>query len=267
MAYLWAEVEWQEEPRVAGLAAMPRGVQPLRLQWLGEGAARRGVPAEAEDTGGGLRQGRVLGVGPRILEGDHRIMKDFIRFDPFLARTPWVLLKVCMQKAPQASFGMVRTTKEEFESLEKSAWWMHEAPLGAIVFIHFLIPEGLAKGSSVWASVQKGWGYNNKRFTKSTSLSKFHDSGHPSPSGFIGGELLRCMEESDLRAYFGGEKELEAARAAAAEKPKAKATEVADPMEAEKERVKKMSVKELKAYLDRLRKGLESWFWVFKSAS
>ena len=62
----------------------------------------------------------------------------------------------------------------------------------------------------------------------------------------------RCMEASDLRAYFGGEKELEAARAAAVEKPKAKAVEAVNPVEAEKERIKKMSVKELKAYLDRL---------------
>ncbi|CAL1151610.1 unnamed protein product [Cladocopium goreaui] len=66
-----------------------------------------------------------------------------------------------------------------------------------------------------------------------------------------------CMEPSDLRAYFGGEKELAEARAAAdaaeaqvatAEK---KPKEAVDPMEAEKERIKKMSVKELKAYLDR----------------
>ncbi|CAE7347121.1 unnamed protein product, partial [Symbiodinium sp. CCMP2592] len=85
-------------------------------------------------------------------------------------------------------------TREEFESLEESAWWMHEA----------------------------------------------------------------CMEPSDLRAYFGGEKELAEARAAAdasdtkvvPDKAKTKESGV-DPLEAERERIKKMSVKELKAYLDR----------------
>ncbi|CAJ1460518.1 unnamed protein product [Effrenium voratum] len=69
----------------------------------------------------------------------------------------------------------------------------------------------------------------------------------------------RCMQPSDLRAYFGGEKELadaqaaaDAADAAAKESEKPKETEAKkDPIEAEKERVKKMSVKELKAYLDR----------------
>jgi len=33
----------------------------------------------------------------------------------------------CMKRAPRESFGQVRTTKEEFESLEEEAWWMHEA--------------------------------------------------------------------------------------------------------------------------------------------
>jgi len=32
----------------------------------------------------------------------------------------------CMKRAPRESFGKVRTTKEEFESLEDDAWWMHE---------------------------------------------------------------------------------------------------------------------------------------------
>jgi len=32
----------------------------------------------------------------------------------------------CMKRAPRESFGKVRTTKEEFESLEEDAWWMHE---------------------------------------------------------------------------------------------------------------------------------------------
>eukprot|EP00439_Symbiodinium_sp_Y106_P011072 s2229_g1.t1 len=101
---------------------------------------------------------------------------------------------VCMEREPRSKFGMVRTTREEFESLEESAWWMHEA----------------------------------------------------------------CMEPSDLRAYFGGEKELAEARAAAdasdtkvvPDKAKTKEPGV-DPLEAERERIKKMSVKELKAYLDR----------------
>ncbi|OLP94558.1 hypothetical protein AK812_SmicGene23411 [Symbiodinium microadriaticum] len=100
---------------------------------------------------------------------------------------------VCMEREPRSKFGMVRTTREEFESLEESAWWMHEA----------------------------------------------------------------CMEPSDLRAYFGGEKELAEARAAAdasdtvvPDKVKTKEPDV-DPLEAEQERIKKMPVKELKAYLDR----------------
>ncbi|CAK9113789.1 unnamed protein product [Durusdinium trenchii] len=80
-----------------------------------------------------------------------------------------------------------RRTREEFESLEETAWWMHE----------------------------------------------------------------RCMEQSDLCAYFGGEKELAEARAAAdAVDVQSSAAEAIDPM-AEKERIKKMPVKELKAYLDR----------------
>jgi hypothetical protein len=32
----------------------------------------------------------------------------------------------CMKRAPRESFGSVRTTKEEFQSLEDDAWWMHE---------------------------------------------------------------------------------------------------------------------------------------------
>merc|ERR1719498_1221838 len=32
----------------------------------------------------------------------------------------------CMKRAPRESFGKVRTTKEEFESLGEDAWWMHE---------------------------------------------------------------------------------------------------------------------------------------------
>jgi len=32
----------------------------------------------------------------------------------------------CMESASRLSFGMVRTTKEEFEMLETEAWWMHE---------------------------------------------------------------------------------------------------------------------------------------------
>jgi len=98
---------------------------------------------------------------------------------------------------------MVRTTREEFESLEESAWWMHEA----------------------------------------------------------------CMELADLRAYFGGEKELALARMAAdqadaVEAQPSKPSKVAkgaaatagaatDVMEVVKEQIKKLSVKELKFYLDR----------------
>lgn len=103
---------------------------------------------------------------------------------------------------------MVRTTREEFESLENGAWWMHE----------------------------------------------------------------RCMDESDLRAYFGGEKELALARQAAdwaeqtARAPPGSggggavgsSTKVgsqkeapADPKEAARQRVRSMSVKDLKAYLTR----------------
>jgi len=109
----------------------------------------------------------------------------------------------CMESQPRSTFGIVRTTKEEFDSLEDKAWWMHE----------------------------------------------------------------KCMEPADLRSYFGGEQELAEARAAAdaedaaeakassaktGESPgKAKKKEADDPVAAEKDRVKKMSVKELKAYLDR----------------
>merc|ERR1719498_2289743 len=32
----------------------------------------------------------------------------------------------CMKRAPRESFGKVRTTKEEYETLEDEAWWMHE---------------------------------------------------------------------------------------------------------------------------------------------
>ena len=61
------------------------------------------------------------------------------------------LTEVCMDKAPQASFGMVRTTKEEFESLEKSAWWMHEARLDRRPFYAsfqglFSLFQGLDRG-------------------------------------------------------------------------------------------------------------------------
>lgn len=110
----------------------------------------------------------------------------------------------CMESRPRAEFGMVRTTKEEFDSLEDKAWWMHEG----------------------------------------------------------------CMESADLRAYFGGEKELARARALAdAAEADAEASTTAtasggrpgkgapvkpkDPAEAAKEKVNAMSVKELKAYLDK----------------
>lgn len=96
----------------------------------------------------------------------------------------------CMASRPRAELGMVRTTREEFESLKEDAWWMHE----------------------------------------------------------------RCMEHADLKAYFGGEKELALARAnadkAEASGDKGKAKEK-DPADAQRELVQKMSVKELKAYLDR----------------
>lgn len=93
-------------------------------------------------------------------------------------------------------FGMVRTTKEEFESLEEEAWWMHE----------------------------------------------------------------RCMESADLRAYYGGEKELARARAAAdaadlvavgAAASGSKAQKPPDPTELAKEKVRAMSIKELKQYIER----------------
>lgn len=120
---------------------------------------------------------------------------------------------VCMERRPRSELGMVRTSREEFESLEEGAWWMHE----------------------------------------------------------------RCMDESDLRAYFGGAKELEMARQAAdwAEQEAAnlaasesaaggaagsgssakagtqKEEAPADPKEVERQRIRSLSVKELKAYLDR----------------
>jgi len=101
-----------------------------------------------------------------------------------------------MEQQPRSKLGMVRTSREEFESLDDDAWWMHE----------------------------------------------------------------KCMSGADLRDYFGGEKELQAARAAADEadvqeaSPKAAEKtkkEVVDPKEAAKEKVRAMSVKELKAYLVR----------------
>jgi len=70
----------------------------------------------------------------------------------------------------------------------------------------------------------------------------------------------KCMEKADLRDYYGGEKELALARAAADEEEAGKAVEAKsdeiskepmDPLEAAKERVRAMSVKELKAYLGR----------------
>lgn len=100
---------------------------------------------------------------------------------------------LCMESLPRSKLGMVRTSKDEFESLEDEAWWMHEA----------------------------------------------------------------CMGAADLREYFGGEKELALARQAADEADKAKTPSssskavAVDPAEAVKEKVRVMSVKELKAYLDR----------------
>lgn len=113
-----------------------------------------------------------------------------------------------METRPRSEFGMVRTTKDEFESLEDDAWWMHE----------------------------------------------------------------RCMEPADLRGYFGGEKELANARAvadaadaeAAASSSGGKvAQKPVDPVEAAKERVRAMSVKELKAYM--LRNGASTENCVEKS--
>lgn len=106
-----------------------------------------------------------------------------------------------MEKQPRSSLGMVRTSKEEFESLEDDAWWMHEL----------------------------------------------------------------CMDKADLREYFGSDKEVKLARQAADEADKhmqtpassSKAGEkgkkeaAVDPVEAAKEKVRAMSVKELKAYLAR----------------
>mmetsp|Transcript_91937 Transcript_91937/g.256122 ORF Transcript_91937/g.256122 Transcript_91937/m.256122 type:complete len:1055 (-) Transcript_91937:12-3176(-) len=106
---------------------------------------------------------------------------------------------VCMESRPRSELGMVRTTREELESLEEGAWWMHE----------------------------------------------------------------RCMEEADLRAYYGSEKELARARAAAAREEEAEQAKASgsgargpqaaavDPVEAVKEQIRKLSVKELKMYLDR----------------
>jgi len=37
----------------------------------------------------------------------------------------------CMNKAPCATFGNIRTTKAEFTSLGDDAWWMHEACMTA----------------------------------------------------------------------------------------------------------------------------------------
>jgi len=104
-----------------------------------------------------------------------------------------------METRPRSQLGMVRTTREELESLEESAWWMHE----------------------------------------------------------------RCMEQADLRAYYGGEKELAKARAAADQAEagtqakalgsSAKGSQAApsDPVELVREQIRKLSVKELKLYLDR----------------
>mmetsp|Transcript_3090 Transcript_3090/g.6936 ORF Transcript_3090/g.6936 Transcript_3090/m.6936 type:complete len:957 (+) Transcript_3090:60-2930(+) len=119
----------------------------------------------------------------------------------------------CMESLPRAQLGMVRTTREEFESLE-DAWWMHE----------------------------------------------------------------QCMAGSDMLDYFGGEEALRLAREAADEadverggqdskgvkskktkekkqKKKEETAEAAAPEVAVSpsaaEKIKKMSVKELKAYLDK----------------
>jgi len=106
-----------------------------------------------------------------------------------------------MEGKSRAELGMVRTTREEFESLEDDAWWMHES----------------------------------------------------------------CMEGTDLVDYFGGKKELEEARAAADEAEaaaqaartaassggKAKKEAPTDPVEAAKAKVRAMSVKELKTYLEK----------------
>mmetsp|Transcript_81016 Transcript_81016/g.177883 ORF Transcript_81016/g.177883 Transcript_81016/m.177883 type:complete len:264 (+) Transcript_81016:606-1397(+) len=109
-----------------------------------------------------------------------------------------------MEKLPRDQFGMVRTSRAEFESLAEDAWWMHE----------------------------------------------------------------QCMEKSDLRSYFGGEKELKQAIAAAdaqsagQDKPSsgapAASKKTSDPLEDAKAEVKAMSVKELKAYLTRNKVSIES---------
>eukprot|EP00927_Polykrikos_kofoidii_P047370 TRINITY_DN41488_c0_g1_i1.p1 TRINITY_DN41488_c0_g1~~TRINITY_DN41488_c0_g1_i1.p1 ORF type:complete len:1205 (+),score=272.45 TRINITY_DN41488_c0_g1_i1:69-3683(+) len=106
----------------------------------------------------------------------------------------------CMETRPRKELGIVRTTKEEFASLEDEAWWCHEL----------------------------------------------------------------CMEGSDLIDYYGGQKALQRARAAADEdeaRRTAEATKAAknamtagkdvavDPKEAMKEKVRAMSVKDLKGFL------------------
>lgn len=99
----------------------------------------------------------------------------------------------CMATGSREALGMVRTTKDEFESLEDGAWWLHEA----------------------------------------------------------------CMVGSDLRDYFGGEKELASARAAAdamhavLEAAPAKATTDSDPLESMREKLRSSSVKELKSFIAR----------------
>ncbi|CAK0845825.1 unnamed protein product, partial [Prorocentrum cordatum] len=105
----------------------------------------------------------------------------------------------CMESRPRSELGMVRTTRDELESLGKQGWWMHE----------------------------------------------------------------RCMDPADLRAYFGSEKDVALARAAADQADAAQlhggasqaagssaAPAVVDPIEAVRTRLRGMSVKELKAYLE-----------------
>jgi len=108
-----------------------------------------------------------------------------------------------MESQSRSKLGMVRTSKEEFESLEDEAWWMHET----------------------------------------------------------------CMEGTDMRDYFGSEQELALARAAANQaekktdakasgssssaKAKKSGKSGGDLVEAMRDKVKAMTVKELKAYLDR----------------
>merc|ERR1711871_451066 len=79
----------------------------------------------------------------------------------------------------------------------------------------------------------------------------------------------QCMKNSELIEYFGGEKQLRKAREAAdeadkkaqtpassskskAEKSKKDKEPKADPNAAAKEKIKAMSIKELKAYLTKL---------------